>query len=121
MELAAWILVLCKPIRSVYATDSKSMMDKAIQLLNQAKIVEERQRRGEKANIAQPFKKAWGVQKDGDLWETAWKAILHRGTCNQKIRKVKGHATKQDVEQGLSTTEDMHGNDKADKNADERG
>ena len=53
------------------------------------------------------------------MWETAWEAILHRGACNQRIRKVKGHATKQDVEQGLSTTEDMHGNDKADKNADE--
>ena len=57
MELAAWMLVLRKPVRSVYATDSKSMMDKAIQLLQQAEKVEERQRRGEKANSVKPFKK----------------------------------------------------------------
>ena len=37
----------------------------------------------------------------------------------RRSEKVKGDATKQDVELGLSTIEDMHGNDKADKNADE--
>ena len=92
------------------------MMDKAIQLLQQAAKMEERQRKGEKVNT---FKKAWGLQKDGNMWETAWKAVLHRGASNQKIRKVKGHATEQDVEQGRSTAEDRFGNDKADKNTDE--
>ena len=69
--------------------------------------------------MIKPFKKPWGLQKDGDVWEMAWKTILQRGACNQKIRKVKGHATKEDVEQGRSTIADRHGNDKADKNADE--
>ena len=119
MELVAWVLVLCKPNRSEYTTDSKSMMDKAIQLIKQAEKVEEKQRRGEKVNMIKPFKKPWGLHKDGDLWEMAWKAILQRGACNRKIRKVKGHATKEDVEQGRSTIEGRHGNDKADKNADE--
>ena len=95
------------------------MMDKAIQLLQQAAKMEERQGKGEKVNTCKPFKKAWGLQKDGDLWGTAWKAVLHRGASNQKIRKVKGHATEQDVAQGRSTAEDRFGNDKADKNADE--
>ena len=118
MELAAWILVLCKPVRSRYATDSKSMLDKAIYLLKQAETVEEKQRKGEKVNASNPFKKAWGLQKDGDMWEIAWKAILRRGARNQQIRKVKGHATNDDVEKGKSTREDQYGNDKADKNAD---
>ena len=59
-----------------------------------------------------------GLQKDGDLWELAWQAILKRGASNQRIRKVKGHATLQDVEKGVSTKEDRQGNNKADEIAD---
>jgi len=42
MELAAWIMVLAKPVRSRYATDSKSMMDKALFLIQQAHIIEQK-------------------------------------------------------------------------------
>ena len=118
MELVAWIIVLTKPVRSKYATDSKSMLDKAVFLLQQAERIEEKQRRGEKVSTANPFEKAWGLQKDGGLWELPWKAILRREARSQKIRKVKGHATNDDVQQGRSTREDQYGNDKADKNAD---
>ena len=45
-------------------------------------------------------------------------AVLKREASNQTLRKVKGHATMEDVEAGRSTREDMIGNDKADKNAD---
>ena len=45
-----------------------------------------------------PFGKAWGLQVDGDLWEVAWNAVLTRGIGNQYLRKVKGHATDEDVE-----------------------
>ena len=48
----------------------------------------------------------------------AWKAILQRGSQSQKIRKVKGHATDEDIKQGRSAKQDQNGNDKADKNAD---
>ena len=58
MELAAWIIVLAKPVRSKYATDSKSMLDKAVFLLQQAERIEEKQRRGEKVSTANPFKRA---------------------------------------------------------------
>ena len=118
MELAAWILVLTKPVRSNYATDSKNMMDKALYLIQQAKVIEDKRSRGEKLNSACPYKKAWGLQVDGDLWEIAWKAILQRGSLNQKIRKLKGHATEEDVKEGRSTKKDQEGNDKADRNAD---
>ena len=50
-----------------------------------------------------------GVQTDGDLWEQAWLAILKRGAANQTLRKVKGHATQEDIEAGRSTPEDKKG------------
>ena len=61
-----------------------------------------------------PFKKAWGLQTDGGLWEQAWIAILRRGSRNQKVRKVKGHATDEQVEAGTVKIEDKVGNDKSD-------
>ena len=59
-----------------------------------------------------------GLQIDGDLWEQAWIAVLKRGTGNQSLRKVKGHATDKDIENGLSNPEDKEGNDAIDKLAD---
>ena len=59
MELAAWIMVLAKPVRSSYATDSKDMMDKALLLIQQAHIIEQKLMRGEKVNTASPYKKTW--------------------------------------------------------------
>jgi hypothetical protein len=48
----------------------------------------------------------------------AWKAICTRGVENQTIRKVKGHATAKDVQDGVATKEDKIGNDISDTNAD---
>ena len=58
------------------------------------------------------------MQKDGDLWELAWLAILKRGASSQLIRKAKGHATSLDIAEGRSNEKDREGNDKADANAD---
>ena len=44
---------------------------------------------------------------------------MKRGASNQNLRKVKGHATKQDVEAGFSTAADKEGNDKSDANDDD--
>ena len=59
-----------------------------------------------------------GLQVDGDLWEQAWIAVMKRGTGNQSLRKVKGHATEKHVENGISNIEDREGNDTSDKLAD---
>ena len=59
-----------------------------------------------------------GLQVDGDLREQAWISVKRRGTENQSLRKVKGHATEKDVKEGISTSEDREGNDKSDKLAD---
>lgn len=49
------------------------------------------------------------------FWEQAWTAVKRRGIGNQALRKVKGHATEEDVANGVSTWEDREGNDKNDK------
>jgi len=59
-----------------------------------------------------------GLQTDGDLWEIAWAAIIKRGVRNQDLRKVKGHATAEDIEAGRSNNEDRKGNGRSDTNAD---
>ena len=53
------------------------------------------------------------------MWQQAWIAILRRGIENQRVRKVKGHATQEDVDAGVTTEADKRGNDKSDENADE--
>jgi hypothetical protein len=52
------------------------------------------------------------------LWEIAWEAIIRRGVYNQDLRKVKGHATDEDIEAGRSNRYDRTGNDRSDTNAD---
>ena len=71
-ELTAWITVLTIPCRSCYATDSASVFNKALRLIKAAeeKIVEDSM--GASIKRGNPFKKPWGLQVDGDLWEQAW-------------------------------------------------
>ena len=77
------------------------MLGKALYLVRKAKEVEQKEKEGEKVNKQNPYRKAWGLQKDGDLWEVAWLAIIKRGASNQTIRKVKGHATSADIVEGM--------------------
>lgn len=65
-----------------------------------------------------PFKEPWGLQADGDLWEVVWHAILERGVHTQAVSKVRGHATKEQVEAGTVRACDKCGNDWADTFAD---
>ena len=58
------------------------------------------------------------MQRDGDLWQQASKIILSRGVHNQDLRKVKGHATEEDVGKGIATREDKVGYDNSDTLAD---
>ena len=92
-ELTAWLRVLAIPCRSLYATDSASMLSKAMKLIEAAEKVIREKIAGNEKKRGNPFGKAWGLQTDGDLWEQAWLAVLKRGAGNQTLRKVKGHAT----------------------------
>jgi len=132
MELMAWLSVLAMPIRSNYATDSAAMLGKARRLIEAAAKQEENRatasesgarmaaqtQDSSRSGMKNPFGKPWAVQTDGDLWEQAWAAVTKRGATNQRLRKVKGHATKDDVDAGRATQEDKHGNDMSDENAD---
>ena len=91
----AWIVVLTKPIRADYATDSAAMLCKAEQLIGKARARQEAIQAGRRVKKGCPFKKPWGLHAEGDLWEIAWEAVLKRGVENQKLRKVKGHATEE--------------------------
>ena len=99
-------MILAERFRSDYATGSASMQGKALALMKEAARMKEKEANGEKVNWEKPFKTPWGIQKDGDLWQQAWIAILQRGPENQPVRKVKGHATQEDVEAGVTTEAD---------------
>ena len=113
-ELTAWIRVLAIPCRSCYATDSASMMSKALRLIKAAERDLQEEEQGSQIMRGNPFGKPWGSQVDGDLWEQAWIAVRQRGVGNQTLRKVKGHATEKDVAEVIAIAKDRDGNDKSD-------
>ena len=94
------------------------MLNKALRLISAAERDLDEEAKGLNIKRGNPFGKPWGLQTDGDLWEQAWLAVKLRGIGNQTLRKVKGHATEEDVANGISTWEDREGNDKSDKLAD---
>ena len=49
------------------------------------------------------------------MLEAVWKGIQARGTHAQRMTKVKGHATFDDVAQGISNAEDRTGNNESDE------
>ena len=108
-ELAGWIFNLTLPYRHQYATDSAALIAKANKIIAAA----------EAPAPCRPFKKAWRLQRDGDLWTLAWDAVYTRGTGNHSLRKVKGHADQEDIEQSRSNRFDKTGNDQSDTLADE--
>ena len=65
-----------------------------------------------------PFKRAWGLMKDGDLWENFTNMVKARGPSSIELTKVKGHTTADMCRQGLESWDNKFGNDKADRAAD---
>ena len=102
----------------MYATDSASMLSNTLKLITVAERDQKDKEQGTEVMGGNPFGKPWGLQVDGDLWEQAWRALKKRGSGNQSLRKVKGHATAEDAEKGISTSKDREGNDTSDKLAD---
>ena len=58
-ELTAWIRVLAIPCRSCYATDSASMMSKALRLINAAERDLDEEEKGNQIKRGNPFGKPW--------------------------------------------------------------
>ena len=82
-EITAWMFSLSQPIASMYATDSASTLSKAKEMLKAACIREEWDGK-EETPQRNPFRRPWGLQKDGGLWEQAWHAIAIRGSKNTR-------------------------------------
>ena len=53
--------------------------------------------------LNKPERLHWRMQKDGDVWQAIWRAILAKGPHAIKVSKVKGHATEQHVRDGTAT------------------
>ena len=100
MELAAWVVALTRAVPVHMETDSQSMMNKAMKIIDTA-------HKWSRADTEywwlnrNPFRRPWSLQKDGDLWKLAWEAVLERGPRSQTLTKVKGHVTDQQVQQGV--------------------
>ena len=65
MELMAWIRVLAIPCRSLYATDSASMLSKSKRLIAVAERDQKEKEEGKEVKRGNPFGKRWGLQVDG--------------------------------------------------------
>ena len=112
-ELAAVLVAMLRPIPLHIASDSQAMIDKANFLMDQAVLWQLRMG-SEHWTTVNPCKKAWGLQKDGDLWERFWAASLLRGPRTLRLTKVKAHCGMKQVEEGIITVENMIGNDFSD-------
>ena len=87
-EITAWIMSLTLPIRSMYAIESASMLCKAKRMLTAIGLREHLQADEKKLPQRNPFRRPWGLQRDGDLWRIAWNALAIRGAGNQDLRKA---------------------------------
>ena len=119
MEVAAWLVALTRGVAVHMGSDSQSLITKANAML---KTLQERQGDATKMSWPRPRKlrKPWSLQPDGDLWQQVWRAIAERGPHAQKLTKVKGYATSEDVVEERVRGRDKAGNDWADDLA-ERG
>ena len=59
---------------------------------------------------AAPFKQRWAPMRDGDLWVMFVVLVKQRGPHSVCIPKVKGHSSKEMLEEGLVVEEDKEGN-----------
>ena len=105
-ELAAGIVALASDRPVHLGSDSQAFLMKAKAV--QAMVVDKQQP-----------KRPFAAQRDGDLWSHFYSALHARGPHSVCFTKVKGHATKQQVEAGEVRMQDKIGNDAADQAAEE--
>jgi len=60
----------------------------------------------------------WKLTSDGDLWEHFYEAVRVKGANSVRVNWVKGHATKEHIDKGITTETDKCGNHEADAQAD---
>ena len=115
-EAAALIRAMLIPAPLHVALDNQATVDK-FNSLKKAAIKMQASSGYPHLNKTHPLKKPWQLQQDGDIWRLVWLAINQRGPRQTAVSKVKGHATQEDITNGLTTQENARGNAEADKAA----
>lgn len=107
-EIAAGIIAICANGPIHLGSDSRAFVDKANWIINEI------------ANNRDPQGKThWKLTSDGDLWYHFCCAIKAKGPASVRISWVKGHASQDHIDAGVTSVEDKAGNDQADLVADE--
>ena len=104
-ELAAAVLAISAHDPVHFASDSQTMVKRAKYYIS---LIEK----------GRTPRKPFAVSSDGDLWEHFFKAAQAKSAQSIEISWVKGHATEQHVQKGVTTQDDKTGNDQADEVAD---
>ena len=104
-ELAAAIVAISAEGPVHIASDSEAFVSKARKLQKQML-------KGRKIN------RKWKLMSDGDLWEHFYKALKAKNPRAFKATWVKGHATEDHVNEGVTTKLHKEGNFEADRAAD---
>ena len=104
-ELAAGIIAVCAHGPVHIGSDSKAFVDTANVILQDIT-------KGRKPH------KPWKLVSDGDLWDHFHQAVISKGVESLKITWVKGHATQDHIDKGITTLKNKLGNDEADAVAD---
>ena len=100
-ELAAGIIAICAHGPVHIGSDSEVFVNTANRILQNLRDNHE------------PYKH-WKLVGDGDLWEHFYCAARQKGPSSIRLTWVKGHATQEHIDQGISTPTKKVGNDEAD-------
>jgi hypothetical protein len=84
-ELSAWIVAMTMLVWIRFASDSASLIAKASKMIDAAKEMARNAHLPDDA-VRNPFKKSWGQQRDGDLWQAAWLASRMRGEWGAELQ-----------------------------------
>ena len=85
-----WIYALTLPIRSLYATDSKAMHEKAKQMIQHAKKNEEKKAKAEKLMIAAHTKNPGASKSTATCGRSHGKPSSREGSAIRNCEKSKG-------------------------------
>ena len=99
-DLMAWTVVLAKPVRTMYATDSAAMLCKAKQLLAKAARMKEAQSRGKPVRAGCPFKKHGGSKRKETYGRSRGKPFRNSVSILRTSEQSKGMPRRKTCEKG---------------------
>ena len=124
-EIGGTLATMMRPVAVNIGVDNKATVDKGGAIIEHQKQRREHELKEKDGALKlggfysplhrqSPWKKAWQLMKDGDLWKAFSEAVASKTPTAVTLTKVKGHATQEMVADGSVRTEDKKGNDEAD-------